>query len=216
MPTAPFPEPQPGDPEDVAWTLQTAGTMWARGDVHEAVRWLRRAAEAAGDSGHDMRAVMLAKTAADLTAELQLPPSIPPPAPSPDETSRMVVPPVSRPDNPRPIQPLDDADGPYAESDYTIPEGLHAVEDRVQRPPLPRSVPKNPPPSSRPRPPSAAPPAIQLRPRQALRVAVEPSANDKNLLLVRPLAEDEPVPPNAHEAILTALEPGQHLLSRKR
>ncbi len=61
----PFPAPEPSDPEDVAWTLQTAGTMWARGDAHEAVRWLRRAAEAAGDAGNDERALGLARAAAD-------------------------------------------------------------------------------------------------------------------------------------------------------
>ncbi len=78
-----FPGPEPGDPEDVAWTLQTAGTMWNRGDSHEAIRWLRRAAEAAGNSGADLRAVSLARAAADLTSALDIPPSIPPPAPAP-------------------------------------------------------------------------------------------------------------------------------------
>ncbi len=80
-----FPAPEPGDPEDVAWTLQTAGTMWGRGDHHEAIRWLRRAAEAAGNSGADMRAVTLARAAADLTTALDIPPSIPPPAATPSE-----------------------------------------------------------------------------------------------------------------------------------
>jgi hypothetical protein len=55
-----------------------------------------------------------------------------------------------------------------------------------------------------------------IRQRHALRVAVEPSPDDRNLLLVRPLAEDEPVPQGMHEALLTALEPGAHLLTRKR
>lgn len=31
-----FPGPEPGDSEDVAWNLQTGGTMWSRGDHHEA------------------------------------------------------------------------------------------------------------------------------------------------------------------------------------
>ncbi len=55
-----------------------------------------------------------------------------------------------------------------------------------------------------------------VRTRQTLRVAVEPSSDDPKLLLVRPLAEDEPAPPGAHEALLTALEPGAHLLAKKR
>jgi hypothetical protein len=247
-----FPGPEPSDPEDVAWTLQTAGTMWARGEIQEAVRWLRRAAEAAGENGNDLRAVDLARAAADLTGTLDSAPAhSPPPLPqSPDQTSRMAAQPVSRPDNP-PIQPLDDAAGPFAEADHTIPEGLHAVESLPRRPtpisrrppPPPRniaagSVPGPPlsrpappsstasrPPPSRPapsrpapsvRPPSVAPASLVPRTRQALRVAVEPSADDRGLLLVRPLSEDELVPAGAHEAILTALEPGAHLLSRKR
>lgn len=211
-----FPGPEQGDPEDVAWTLQTAGTMWVRGDHTEAVRWLRRAAEAAGDNGHDLRAVALARAAADLTATLRIPPSQPPPPPSPDETSRMVVPPVSRPDHPRPIPPVDDTS--WAESDYTIPEGLAVAEPKRPTPPPPpsRALPSQPAPSSSRAAPSVRPAAIAVRPRQALRVAVEPSPDDKTLLLVRPLAEGEPVPPHAHEALLSALEPGAHLLSRKR
>jgi hypothetical protein len=42
------------------------------------------------------------------------------------------------------------------------------------------------------------------------------SPDDKTLMLVRALLDDEPVPAGAHEAILTALEPGAHLLSKKR
>ena len=55
-----------------------------------------------------------------------------------------------------------------------------------------------------------------MRSRQTLRVAVEPSPDDRNLLLVRPLAEDDPLPAGAHEALLVALEPGAHLMSKKR
>jgi hypothetical protein len=35
-------------------------------------------------------------------------------------------------------------------------------------------------------------------------------------MVVRALADDEPAPPDAHEALLTAIEPGVHLTSRKR
>lgn len=97
-----FPAPEPGDPEDVAWQLQTAGTMWSRGDSHEAIRWLRRAAEAAGDNGADMRAVALARAAADLTTALDIPPSIPPPAPAAAEQHTQ----IRRPWQPRPRKRL--------------------------------------------------------------------------------------------------------------
>jgi hypothetical protein len=35
-------------------------------------------------------------------------------------------------------------------------------------------------------------------------------------LFVQVLGDDEPVPEGAHEALLAALEPGAHLLSKKR
>lgn len=225
-----FPQPEPTDTEDVVWALQTAGTMWGRGDTREAVRWLRRAAEAAGDSGNDLRAVGLARTAADLSAAMNLPPSIPPPAPpapspSPaaDQTARVAA--VLSTDAAG-IPPMEDAERSY--TDHTVPD-MDAVPQSDQRPPPRRSSPMAapPPPPQRSSPsaapppsqrssPSTAPAALALRPRQALRVAVEPSSDDKGLLLVRPLAEGEPVPEGMHEAILSALEAGAHLLSRKR
>ena len=108
-----------------------------------------------------------------------------------------------------PIPPMDDSDGPSA-TDYTIPDGMPAVQPPEPEPP--------PPPPSSPvaagSSPSASPHA--WRPRQAIRVAVEPSPDDRNLLLVRPLAEGETAPEHAHEAMLTAMEAGAHLLSRKR
>lgn len=58
--------------------------------------------------------------------------------------------------------------------------------------------------------------AVVFRPRQALRVAVTPQGDDKTLMMVRALADDEPVPPGAHEALLTAMEAGVHLTSKKR
>jgi hypothetical protein len=263
-----FPAPEAGDPEDVAWNLQTGGTMWARGDQHEAVRWLRRAAEAASDAGTDLRAVALARAAADLTAALALPASIPPPpvsappstetapvpvsvrpapppvsAPTADEATTPRPMPVSRPKAP-PLSPPDEA----TVHDYSIPADVEARE-RQQPPPSRRPPPPSrsspsaapPPPPSRSSPSGAPPPssalpssplssspntsrsspisssgAVVFRPRQALRVAVTPQGDDKTLMMVRALADDEPVPPGAHEALLTAMEAGVHLTSKKR
>jgi hypothetical protein len=61
-----FPASEPNDSDDVALALETAEALWNKGDPSEAVRWLRRAAEAAGDSGDDLRAVVLAKAVAEL------------------------------------------------------------------------------------------------------------------------------------------------------
>lgn len=60
------PDAKPDDPEDVSWALSTAEAMWARGDHSEGLKWVRRAAEAASEAENDMRAVELAKAAADL------------------------------------------------------------------------------------------------------------------------------------------------------
>ncbi|MEZ4226463.1 MAG: hypothetical protein R3B13_36290 [Polyangiaceae bacterium] len=45
---------------------------------------------------------------------------------------------------------------------------------------------------------------------------MEPATDDSGRLWVKPLAEDEAVPDGMHEALLTALEAGAHLLSKKR
>ena len=63
-----FPASEPNDSDDVSLALETAEALWNRGDPNEALRWLRRAAEAAGDSGDDLRAVVLAKAVAELNA----------------------------------------------------------------------------------------------------------------------------------------------------
>ena len=71
-----IPKVRDDDPEDVSWALSTAATQFARGDKAEAIKWLRRAAEAASEAEHDSRALELAKAAADLMAA---PPPPPPP-----------------------------------------------------------------------------------------------------------------------------------------
>jgi hypothetical protein len=155
-----FPAPTASDAEQVSLALETASALWGKGDVREALRWLRRAAETAGELGDDLRAVGLARAAAELTAELQIPPSIPPPA-----------------------MPRLDPSGPYSAPAPTQP--AHA-------------------------------PSFAARPRHALRVAVVPSDNDRNLLIARVLVEGEPLPAGAHEALLVAIDADAHLLSRRR
>src|SRR5262245_58424018 len=56
----------PTDAEDVAWALQTADALWKRGEHADAIVWLRRAAQSAGDVLDDDRAFALARIAADL------------------------------------------------------------------------------------------------------------------------------------------------------
>jgi len=61
--------PEPGDNEDVVSALETADIFWTKGDTDEALRWLKRAAETASDAGDDMRALAIARSAADLKSE---------------------------------------------------------------------------------------------------------------------------------------------------
>lgn len=64
------PRARPDDAEDVSWALSTADAMWTRGDHADAIRWVRRAAEAAGEAEADVRALELAKAAAELAAAI--------------------------------------------------------------------------------------------------------------------------------------------------
>src|SRR5262245_10852568 len=81
---APIPPPLADDDEDVNWALSTATALWGRGERAEALKWLRRAAEAASDANADARALELFKMAADISSRLTNPPppgSIPAPPP---------------------------------------------------------------------------------------------------------------------------------------
>lgn len=100
MPALSVPEPLPNDSEDLSTALETAAIFGAQGDVREAVRWVRRAAELAGDAGDDMRALALARAVADLGASVAPSPpaaaapapaveapALPPPPPLPDRSA---------------------------------------------------------------------------------------------------------------------------------
>ena len=79
------PEPLPNDPEDVVSALEFAEHYGKQGDLKEAVRWVRRAAEIAGDTGSDERALTLARAVADLNISASQPPQPPPPEEQPPE-----------------------------------------------------------------------------------------------------------------------------------
>jgi hypothetical protein len=65
-----IPLAEDSDPEEVATALETALALGTRGDLREALRWLRRASEAADDAGREQRSLALARTAADLATLL--------------------------------------------------------------------------------------------------------------------------------------------------
>jgi hypothetical protein len=75
-----FPEPEPADSEAVSESLRAAHVELARNEQREALRLLRQAAEAAEAAGNDLRALALARAAADLANEMGSSLTPPPPA----------------------------------------------------------------------------------------------------------------------------------------
>jgi hypothetical protein len=65
-----LPRPRDDDAEDVAWALSTAEALWKRGERHDAVSWIRKAATAAAEAEADLRVLELAKAAAELSSLL--------------------------------------------------------------------------------------------------------------------------------------------------
>jgi hypothetical protein len=66
---AQIPGPRENDLDDVSVALEVAQTQWGRGDHTEALKWLRKAAEAAFEGGDDRRGIELSKVIAGLSAE---------------------------------------------------------------------------------------------------------------------------------------------------
>ena len=75
------PPMEDSDSDDLVLALETARALEAQGEIREAARWLRRAAEQAETDGNDARVLVLARAAADLTNTIA-PASTPTPAPS--------------------------------------------------------------------------------------------------------------------------------------
>lgn len=92
-----IPPVEDSDIEDVAWALQTAASLWKRNERGDAIVWLRRAAQAAGEASMDDRALMLARSAAELTEALQERASVAPPAATapPDQAATQIPEPVA-------------------------------------------------------------------------------------------------------------------------
>jgi hypothetical protein len=65
------PQPDRSDSEEVLQALESACEFEMRGEIREAVRCLRRAAEAAENQGNDERVLALARAAADLTNRVE-------------------------------------------------------------------------------------------------------------------------------------------------
>jgi hypothetical protein len=64
------PRPEVSDSDDVLLALETARALETQGELREAARWLRRAADEAEQQGNDERVLTLARAAADLTSAI--------------------------------------------------------------------------------------------------------------------------------------------------
>lgn len=228
-----FPKAQANDPSDVAVALETAMALWRRGDSREALRWLRRAAEGAESEGDDLRAVALARAAADLQDRLPQTPSMPAPPPSQPPSRSRQPPPFSPTATPTPSQ-VRTSTPPPPPSQRAVPNagGLEPWTPPASRPPPSSPRASGPPPlpqTEQPQrePAKAAPPAAKEAParqealqaapaedgatpkaRSAVRVSVELLSKKSGTLLVRLLGENDPPTANAHEALLVPVEPG--------
>ncbi len=148
-----LPAPAPEDGEDVVLALETASTLWKRGDTQDAIRWLRRAAESAEEAGDDTRALALARTAADLSSG----------------SERGAVRPSSSRPQPTKIGDID-------------PSVAAALQGRAgprsfPSPPPPPSMSRPPPPSASRPPPVSPPPGPQITPSPPEAVPVTPPAS---------------------------------------
>jgi hypothetical protein len=101
--TITLPADDPSDSEEVSRSLKLARMLWEEGQLKEAVRALQRGAAAAEEVGNDMRALALARSAADLTALAG--PSGPPPLPADSSGTTAAVPSVAAPAAPAAPRP---------------------------------------------------------------------------------------------------------------
>jgi hypothetical protein len=166
---AQVPVPLPDDAGEVTEALDVASSLWKAGNRQDAIRWVRRAAQAADDAGDSQRMSALARVSADLeeslTAALPVASSAPPPLPARAAGSSVPAPPASA----------------GRMRSKTTPPPL-----KTTPPPLPRA-------STAPA--ATAPAENGLR----LRVSIKTSTLDPTLLVVRCLEKGKGLPAGVTE-----------------
>lgn len=200
-----LPSTEASDVPEVSLALETARALWAKGLAAESVRWIQRAAENAESAGNDLRAVSLARAAADLRSEVSV--SLPPPGPVTEAAALAPAGPVTEAG----------ALGPY--DDFTESTIVDSPASSLARVALQSSVqiaemhpPPEPPVVVAP---TTAVPSAQPTPalvHQAVRVCVLGGEAGGRELRVRILSEGENPPPGATPALLVALEPKVNLV----
>jgi len=200
-----IPDPSPADAENVVTALETAAVFRSRGDGYEAIRWLRRAAESAGEAGDDERALALSRSVADLSEELD------------SEMTRVGAPlrhapPISQPSPPPPPPPLPPpsariASSPSASSQLGPPPPPSSRVRQGESTPTPPS-----PATTGEALPAAAPAIANAGMRNAARVAIAPSPTEPGVFVVRILADNEAPRAGSSEALVVVLDPRSTLL----
>jgi len=177
------PESDDSDPESVSLALATAHALEVQGDLREAARWLRRAAEEAEKGGNDLRVVTLARAAAELTSRIDSRPTpngIQPPTPKPAGWS-VEGPASARRPGPPPLPPSAPPAPPAATSSSVAPRPSAVPPSRPSAVPPPRPSAKAvaPTPAALPAPPiSAAPaPTASVAPASTASVAPAPTTS---------------------------------------
>jgi hypothetical protein len=186
-----LPLTEASDAAEVSLALETARALWAKGQVLESVRWIQRAAENAESSGNDLRAVALARAAADLRAEVSVHSEPPPAAPKTDAAA---------------LAPYDDftestiVDSPASSLARVALQSSVQIAELQHAPPTQSSVIAAPTPTA----PIARTGVAALH--QAVRVCVVGGDAKQRELTIRILEEGERAPAGAAEALLVSLD----------
>lgn len=188
-----LPRAESGDPAEVALALETARALWAKGHGLESVRWIQRAAENAESSGDDLRAVSLARAAADLRAEVGV--ASEPPGAMNEAAA---------------LTPYDDFTEQTIVDSPATSLARQSLQSGVQIAEIPPAPPKSPVVLV----PSPPPAPVAKRPaqHQAVRVAILTGDPSTRQLSVRVLGEGESAPAGCTEAMLVSLDPQRGIL----
>jgi hypothetical protein len=190
-----LPRAEAGDAAEVALALETARALWSKGQGLESVRWIQRAAENAESAGNDLRAVTLARAAADLRAEVSVASE---PRGSMNEAAALT--------------PYDDFSEQTIVDSPATSLARASLQSGVQIAEVPAPSPTK---SQVVLVPSPTPPASmadRVAQHQALRVAVLSGDPATHRLSVQVLREGEGAPLGSTEALLVVLDPQQKLL----
>ncbi len=194
-----LPRAEANDAPEVVHALEAAQELWSKGLALESVRSIQRAAENAESAGNDLRALSLARAAADLRAEVNV--ASEPPGPRTEGAA---------------LAPYDD----FTES--TIVDSPAATLARVAQqnniqiaelhPPLPSEPPLPAPPAVLQTPPPPTERASVAVQHQTVRVCVISADTTSRQLTLRVLEEGEIPPPGATQALLVSLDPHARLI----